>query len=304
MNSIFEGLIPRAGLRLIGALLVLQFGAVLPAAAKSVTVKLESGDKVSGELISESARQTVIEHPIFGRLVIPREEIEPADGEQPGLFGTSFMEGWHKELGLGVQGQEGNSPEGNIRANLGLRRETETWRWKWEGVYRIVREDSNRTSNYGELSSRYDWLIPGSRWFAFVGGRYQYDEFEPWEHRLQSIVGPGYHLVDSETLSLDALLGPAYTYEFGTREEGRVEVLVGLEASWEPFDGHKLSLTNHFLPQVNDSEFRNLTRAEWKMKIWGFEHLGLVLGVDNEYDTAAEDEKYNLKYWSSLLYDF
>ena len=296
--------IPRAGLRLLGALLVLQLGAAVAAAAKSVTVELESGDKVSGELISESARETVIEHPIFGRLVIPREEIEPGDGEQPGLFGTSFMRGWHKEVGMGLQGQEGNSPEGSIRANLGLRRETESWRWKWEGIYRVVRENSNRTSNYGELGSRYDRLMPGSRWFAFVGGRYQYDEFETWVHRVQSIAGPGYHVVDSEKFSLDALFGPAYTYEFGSRDEGRVEVLLGLEASWGPFEGHKLRFSNHLLPQVNASEFRNLTRAEWKMKLMGSEHLALVLGLDNEYDTADEGEKYNLKYWSSLAYDF
>ena len=68
---------------------MLQFGAVLPAAAKSVTVKLESGDKVSGELISESARETVIEHPIFGRLVVPRRRSSrptassPASSEPP-----------------------------------------------------------------------------------------------------------------------------------------------------------------------------------------------------------------------------
>jgi len=51
-------------------------------------------------------------------------------------------------------------------------------------------------------------------------------------------------------------------------------------------------------------ELRNLTRAEWKMQILGSDHLALVLGIDNEYDTAAEDEKYNLEYWSSLAYDF
>jgi hypothetical protein len=110
--------------------------------------------------------------------------------------------------------------------------------------------------------------------------------------------------VDAETFNLDAFFGPAYTYEFGTRDEGRVEVLVGLDLSWEPFDGHEFRFHNHLLPQVNSSEFRNLTRAEWKMAILGYDRLGIVFGVDNEYDTAAEDEKYNLKYWSSLSYDF
>ena len=46
------------------------------------------------------------------------------------------------------------------------------------------------------------------------------------------------------------------------------------------------------------------TNVEWKMQILGSEHLGLVLGVRNEYDTAADDERNNLKYWSRLSYDF
>ena len=45
-------------------------------------------------------------------------------------------------------------------------------------------------------------------------------------------------------------------------------------------------------------------RRAWKMQIMGSEHLAVVAGIDNEYDTAASENRNNLKYWSRLAYDF
>jgi hypothetical protein len=283
---------------------LLQLTAASIASAETVTIRLKGGDQVSGELISKDDHATVIEHPVFGQLAVPAEKIAPGEGEQPGLFNTSFLAGWHKEIGIGLSGQEGNSPESGILVNLGLRRQTEGWRYKLEGDYKIATESGDRTSNYANLRTRRDWLFEDSRWFAAVGGLYQYDEFEPWQHRVQLTVGPGYHLVEGEKLTLDGIAGPSYMYEFGDRNQSRPEFLLGLEATWKPWAGHRLSLANYLLPQLNEFQWRMRTRAEWKMQIFGSERLGLVLGIDNEYDTAAQDERNNLKYWSRLSYDF
>jgi len=283
---------------------LLQLAVASTASAETVTIRLKGGDQVSGELISKDARETVIEHPVFGRLAVPVERMAPGEGEQPGLFNTSFLAGWHKEIGVGLSGQEGNSPESGILINLGLRRKTDSWRYKLEGAYKIATESRERTSNYADLLTRRDWLFEDSRWFAAVGGHYQFDEFEPWQHRVQLSAGPGYHFVEREGLTLDGLVGPSYMYEFGDRDQSRPELLLGLEATWKPWRGHRLSLQNTLLPQLNKFEWRMRTRAEWKMQIFGSEHLGLVLGIDNEYDTAAQDERDNLKYWSRLSYDF
>lgn len=286
------------------ALLLVALLFAVPAHAKNVSVKLKGGDRVSGELVSEDDRETVIDHPVFGRLVVPKTKMAPGDGEQPGLFNTSFLAGWHKEIGIGITGQEGNSPEANILITGGLGRKTETWRYHLEGEYKIATESSQRTSNYAHVRSRRDWLFPGSRWFVAVGSIYQYDEFEPWEHRVQILAGPGYHLFQGEVLTLDVLAAPSYLYEFGNRNESRPEMMLGLEATWRPIDGHRFRIRNYFLQGLRETEWRMRTSVEWKMQILGSEHLGLVLGVRNEYDTAAEDERNDLKYWSRLSYDF
>jgi small nuclear ribonucleoprotein (snRNP)-like protein len=286
------------------ALLLLALLYAAPAQAETVSVKLKGGDRVSGELVSEDDRETVIDHPVFGRLVVPKTKMALRDGEQPGLFHTSLLAGWHKEIGIGITGQEGNSPEANFLLTGGLDRTTETWRYQLEGEYKIATESSERTSNYADIRSRRDWLFPGSRWFAAVGNIYQYDEFEPWQHRVQILAGPGYHLFQGEVLTLDILAAPSYLYEFGDVNESRPEMMLGLEATWRPIDGHRFRIRNYFLQGLRESEWRMRTSVEWKMQILGSEHLGLVLGARNEYDTAADDERNNLKYWSRLSYDF
>lgn len=282
----------------------LALGQAASAEAKTVKVKLKGGDVVSGELISENERETVIEHPLFGRLVVPREKQSPRDGEQPGLFGTGLLAGWQKELGVGITGQEGNSPEANFLVTGRLDRKVDTWRYHLDGDYKLGTESKSRTSNYANLRTRYDRLFPGSRWFAALGGLYQFDEFEPWEHRVQVLAGPGYHLLQREELSIDLLGGPAYLYEFGDRNQGRPEVFLGVDLTYKPMDGHRLRLGHYFLQGLKESEWRMRTDLEWRMRILGTEHLGLVFGFRNEYDTAAEDEPNNLKYWSRLSYEF
>ena len=72
--------------------------------------------------------------------------------------------------------------------------------------------------------------------------------------------------MDGATLTLDGLTGLGYTYEFQGGNDGRPEGVLGVELPWKPFDGQRVTFNNYFLPQLNESEVRNLTRAEWKMR--------------------------------------
>ncbi|MDJ0786603.1 MAG: DUF481 domain-containing protein [Myxococcota bacterium] len=272
--------------------------------ARTVTVELVSGDRVTGELVESSDARTVLEHPVFGRLVIPAAQKRPEDPPRSGLFGTRFLEGWKREIGFGLSGSEGNSPESSLRGKLSLSRRTEDLRWTIDGSYKLALEGGAATDHFGRLDSRRDWLFRDSDWFAFAGTTYQFDEFEPWKHRLQVQLGPGRHLIRDDSLELDGFLGLSLTYEFGDVRTLRPEGLLGLELSWAFRDGMELSFSNRLFPQLDSTDIRNLTRAEWKMRIAGFRHLSLTLGFDNEYDSAALEEPNSLKYWSSIDYDF
>ena len=63
---------------------VLQLAAPSAVAfAETVSIRLKGGDVVSGELVSKDSRETVIEHPVFGRLVVPASVVR-ADGREAG----------------------------------------------------------------------------------------------------------------------------------------------------------------------------------------------------------------------------
>ncbi len=268
------------------------------------TLSLANGDKVTGEIVSRSDREVVIEHSALGRLVIPAEALAPMPEDKPGLLGTRVLRGWSRTLGLGLTGSEGNTDESSLRISLGLDRETDDTRWNIEGAYKISTADDDRDDHFGHVITRHDWLYEGSRWFARTGGQYFYDEFEDWKHRVGFMAGPGYQLIKRETVGFDLSAGLAATYEFGDKKQVRPEAYVGFELSWKPGEAHKLSFSNAFFQQLDESEIRNRTRAEWRMRILGSEHLSVIFGADNEYDSDADDASNNLRYWTSLDYSF
>ena len=74
--------------------------------------------------------------------------------------------------------------------------------------------------------------------------------------------------------------------------------MFAIDYSWKPGDRYTLTLTNQLFTEIqpDGGEFRNLTIAEWKMKILEDSGLSLKAGVENEHETNVEedDEKNDL----------
>ena len=68
--------------------LTLAAGAADPASGE--IIELKSGEKLDVEIIEKRDDKLVVEHRLFGRLEIPRDEIEPPEKEREvaGLFGS------------------------------------------------------------------------------------------------------------------------------------------------------------------------------------------------------------------------
>ena len=63
------------------------------------SIKLESGDVLSGEVLEERDDAIVLDHPVLGRVEIPRDQIaveEPPPPSNLGLFGTSLLQGYSR----------------------------------------------------------------------------------------------------------------------------------------------------------------------------------------------------------------
>lgn len=282
---------------------------VAAAAARADSLVLANGDELTGEVVEWAVDHVVLEHPQLGRVRIDLDKLKLDTGEppNPGLFDTTFMRGWKRRIEFGLNGKQGNTVNTNVTAGLTLDYEDDWTRWKFDGRYYYYRSDDGDEENNGRFDLRRDWLSPDSRWFASVGSRYQFDQFEAWKQRITLFGGPGLHVVRREAHELDALLGPAFTREFGESGESKIEGLLGLDYTWTVSERHSLALENYLFVETRPSAgaLRNFTSAKWSIAIVDRPALSLNVGFENEFESEPEegDKSNDLIYFVSLGLD-
>ncbi len=275
--------------------------------AGAETLELANGDKLSGEVIERTEDRIVLEHAVLGRVAVPTAQLKPPEPATRGLFGTRFLRGWKRSVEMGLSGASGNSETKDLRAGVNLGYEDETRRWKFEARYLFSEQDHDTSQNNFRAILNRDFLRPSSRWFFFAGGRYDWDDFQNWEHRLTLGAGPGYELFTSESFDLRGRVGPSLTIQRGDDDDVKGELLLGLEAVWRISDAQTLNLSNSLFPALSDpGEFRNVTNADWTIHLSERYPLALKLGIENDYESSVDPdtEENDLKYYGSLLYSF
>jgi putative salt-induced outer membrane protein YdiY len=283
---------------------------LVAAVSSAEPLVLGNGDTINGEVVERGADYIVIEHPQLGqvRLSLDQFELETGDPPNPGLFGTSILQGWSRTFDVGLNGRQGNSETASVTAGLELNYEDEFKRWAFQGRAFYARDEDGTDDNNGRFSLRRDHFISGSAWFAFGSVSYAYDQFESWRHRIVTSAGPGYRLVQKETHELDLRLGATYTREFGERDVNGADVMLGFDYLWKPASRYTFTLTNQLFTEVqpDGGELRNLTVADWELQVLAEPALSLNVGVENEYETKVEedDKKNDLKYYVTVGIDF
>ena len=116
-------------------------------AAVTETIELTSGDKITGVIVSRDESGVVMDHPVFGRITIPDAEIavETPEPETPGLFGTNFLRGATRSVGLGVSGASGNTQNVGLSATLAIEKETDRHSGRFGTAY-LYGSDSGEQS--------------------------------------------------------------------------------------------------------------------------------------------------------------
>jgi len=292
-------------------LAVLLLAAPLVTAVRAETVELTNGDRLEGELLEQTDDHIVIEHPVLGRVEVPRGAIapppppEPPKPPVPGLFGSPVLRGWKRNLAVGFSGSSGNSSDTSFNTALSLGREAENYRGSFESAYFFASKDGDRTTNEFYADYKHDFLFGESRFFLFATGRYDYDQFQSWENRVSASFGAGYDILRRSDFSLRGNIGGGLSRTWGTERKWKPEGVVGAIASWKISDGQTLSGDATYYPNFNDlPEFRLIANAAYTIAVGQIEGLGLKFGVKNEYNSETEGDNNNLKYYGNLAYEF
>jgi putative salt-induced outer membrane protein YdiY len=305
---------------MIRKLLLLLVVCAAPGVAGADSVALDNGDVLQGTVVSQDADRIVLDHPVLGRLDVPAARVRatargdeplpaPPEPHRPGLLGTGWLRGWDRSLELGVSGAEGNTDNFDLVGALRADYEDGDYRWDFSARYFYSTADNEATKNQGRAKIVRDWLFPGHRWFAYAQGRYDYDQFEAWDHRVSLGAGPGYDILQREELKLRARTGLFVTRTFGSpgRDEIAPEAAFGGEVIWKPGGRHELSAATMLFADLRDTgELRNVTSAAWKILVAEEQGLSVQIGIDNEWesDVRRTEDENDLTYYGSVVLDF
>ncbi|MCH2169927.1 DUF481 domain-containing protein [Myxococcota bacterium] len=283
----------------------LLIGIALATVGHTKEIEFLNGDKIDAKVVEQNEKEIVVEHPQLGRLVIPRSALKPPVKPNPGLFGTQFLKGWKRNLGLGMSGSSGNSTDASFNASLATSRSAKTFRGNFTSAFFFASQDSQTTTNEFFADYQHNFLLTDSKFFIFAQGRYQYDQFQAWLHRISSSVGVGYDFVKNSKLKVSGDFGAGFSRTWGTERQWRPEGVLGLKLSWKPLKGHEFLADSTYFPDFDDlPEFRVLSNATYSVAIAGLKGLGVMVGLKNEYDSRQPDRNNNLKYFGNLVYDF
>ena len=285
-------------------------------------ITLTNGDTLSGTILGREQGVIILQHESLGEIRLPESRIKetrfaavaqaPGDAqapqpaaEPPDLLLEPLLPGWERQFDLGIGGSEGNSQSRNIHGALTAKTESPEYRWDVRMAYDAAEEDGNRSRERFFAQANRDWLEPGSPHFYFAQGRFDWDDFQDWNYRVNTAGGYGYELVDRPGWTLRGKTGLGVSREFGGDEDKlSPEGLLGLESFWKLSEHHSIEFVTTLFPQLDEmGEYRSLTSLSWANKLNGT--MRLKVGLTNEYDSnVGEDVKHNdFTYTTSLSWD-
>lgn len=302
-------------------------------------LELSNGDVLSGLIIQRDDGSIVLEHAVLGRINVPADAVnaqtdveatesggappatsaDPAAAESapensdaepkhPGLFGSDFLQGWLRHVGAGFSASDGNSNIQDFNLEAGANRDGEQIRSDFSAAYFFGRSRGRTNKNRFDAELSRDWLQPDSRWFFFGQGRYDFDKFEAWDHRVAISGGPGYDLIKNDQAELIARTGFGLNRTFGSDDDRLTpELVFELEGNVQLSDDQTISAQTTVFPDVSDlGEVRAISSASWAIKMSPKGELSLKLGLENEYESDPEGDAENndIDYFGRLGYDF
>ncbi|MFQ5657705.1 MAG: YdiY family protein [Candidatus Methylomirabilales bacterium] len=268
-------------------------------------VKLTTNDVLHGTVVEQTEEHVVLEHPLLGSLNIPRDQIASLD---VGVLPPKKEEKpWKLHVDLALKSSTGNTDEQSLLVGADATRETADTRLKLDLTYYLGITDDETTDNRLTVGATHDWLFADSRWFYFVKGRYDYDQFESWDQRIAGHTGPGYHLIDVEALRLDLRAGMGARKEFGSQNDDlKPEALVGADARWQISPRQSIDVLTRFLPALNDlDDYRTRTTGNWRLRFSNDSKLSVTVGFEHEYQNVVDPDKSknDLRVFAGLGYD-
>jgi putative salt-induced outer membrane protein YdiY len=306
---------------IIGAAAAAFIPSMVLAQAAPRTVRLVSGEQVTGKVVEQTETKIVVDSAGVGVVTIDRAKVAEIIGPtgaveaytvvpEPGLFGTDILSGYTKVFEFGLNGQSGNSENINFNTALTFNQESKQYRTQFGANYFLSVSDGSETRNEFNLYGNRDWFFANNdRLFVFTSAGYQLNEFTSWYQRVYGYIGPGYDFIKKDNYTLTGRAGIGAAQDFGNEatDDFRIEAFLGLDVKWKIDASQTFVFSSYLYPSLEDfNDGRWINSAAYVADINRAKGIALKLGGSNEYlFRTADDSKPNTwKYFANILVKF
>ncbi len=281
----------------------------------TVHIELDSGDTLQGMMEDLGADTSVMRSEVGdvaappGKIVMlwpegaksPRERVarEKAEAEL-----EAAKPKWTVTLEAGFQQKEGNSETIDARGQFHAKRKTSDDLLHFYARANYSEEDNKRSDNEYIGGVLYENSLT-ERWFGFVRGELEYDEFEDIDLRATVSMGPGYYWIKRDHQDLKTRMGLGYRHETHNNGTSNDDLILdlGLAYRLDIYDWAQFVHSTKYSPDFEDFDdylidadttlVIPLKKDQWKWK----------LGIRNEYNAQPGPGKERLDntYYSSIV---
>lgn len=271
-----------------------------------VTVRLESGDTVTGTVASAGSDSLKVEGSA-GTLNTTKDQIRLGWlAGQPDPDIAALERNWTFRAALDLAGSSGNSEKATARVNLEAELEGPTDRLKFFAQHESGSSDGVTNARETKVGARYTNFV-SDKWGWFTRVQFENDEFEDLDLRVLGSAGLTYKIFETPTHYLHSSMGLAYQYsDYST---GVSEDLMGLDfglAHHYEFENLLITETTlSYIPSIEDAGEFILEHSSWvQVPIAGGGRWNIRAGIDNTYVSEPEPgiEELDTLYYTSLVF--
>ncbi len=287
-------------------------------------VTLKGGDVIHGKVIEQNDDDVLLEHEDLGQiriastriasvLVAPDETTPPPDQAEPetgppapshlvkepefeklkAFSARAKEDGWSSSIDASLTSETGNTDERSFRVGLKVDRKLPILKYASDLSYYNKESDGENTDDKLTIGLLRDRSFENSDWFFFMMGRYDYDVFESWRHRVGLHAGPGYKLIQKPDFWMDLRAGPGVRKEWGSdNTDPKFEGIVGTSFEWKPTKRQIFSFSTSLYAALTDfDDHRTRTTFDWNYLLNDEMNLSFVLGILHEYQAIVDPGK-------------
>ncbi len=276
-------------------------------------VYLKNGDKLSGDILSDTDQDIQIQSEAVGVIVIEKQFIDniisDIKDQEKDVQAEEEKVRWERKLSAGYSFSRGNTDKSQMTASLSLDRKTQLDQWTLRGRSSYSSANKKMDSQKWDASARYAFsfgkILKAYNFYRFEA---DHDRFSNIHYRLTPFAGVGYWFFDQPDVRWRGELGLGFehtNYRNNQKDSSEGIIVPRISSEYTLIGDSKLAKdVSLYLPFNDVKSYRIKGQVDFINPI--DEYLSFKISVIDDFDSnpSGGTSKNDLRFISSLVYSF